>query len=189
MIKVYLANRPPMAEYLNTDVMDSLPMGEIRRIANETGNHWRKIFNVYAKLIYCLAGLQRSSLLRQYGSWQAYRDRLLLQQGSDTELYFDHFGLFSQLNVAFDREAQGIDSASGERVVHIVMGKSFSERLLEGGSLEWLDDDFAINYKKSLIVCPYFDYRQLSNVKIERLAALIMALQSTRTRSVFKEGE
>tara|TARA_R110001583_G_scaffold7222_2_gene36048 strand:- start:919 stop:1515 length:597 start_codon:yes stop_codon:yes gene_type:complete len=162
MIRVYLANRPPLAEYLDVDVIDHLPVGEIQRIASETGNHWRKIFNVYAKLIYSLAGMAHHSLLQQYGSWQEYRDQSLLQQGSDTELYLDPPSL-----------SLGLKSG-----VHVVMGKSFSERLLVDISLEWLDNDFAINRKQNIIVSPYFDYRQLSNIKIERLAELIVSLQN-----------
>jgi hypothetical protein len=42
-----------------------------------------------------------------------------------------------------------------------------------------LDNDFAINRSLKIIVCPYFDYRQLSNIKIERLAELIVSLQDS----------
>jgi hypothetical protein len=162
MIKVYLANRPPLAEYLGVDVIDHLPPGEIKRIADETGNHWRKIFNVYAKLIYCLADLTDDPLLQTYSSWQEYRDQALLQQGSETELHL---------------ECQLIEE-SPLSPIHIVMGKSFSERILEGTRIEWLDKDFAINREQNVIVSPYFDYRQLSNIKIHALAELILSLQN-----------
>ncbi|MFT7409471.1 MAG: hypothetical protein ACI9EX_000042 [Oleispira sp.] len=170
MIKVYLANRPPLREYHNTTVIDHLPVGEIKRIAMETGNHWRKIFNVYAKLVYCLAEKTANPLLNQYCSWQAYRDQSLLQQGSDTELHCD--SLF----------AEGL--LSNHSAVHLIMGKTFSERLLanvlqEGVEVEWLDNNFAINRSLNIIVCPYFDYRQLSNIKIERLAELMVSLQGS----------
>ena len=52
MIKVYLANRPPLAEYQAIDVIDHFLEGDIEKIVTETGNHWRKIFNVYAKLMH-----------------------------------------------------------------------------------------------------------------------------------------
>jgi len=161
MIKVYLENRPPLAEYLDVDVINHLPVGEIKRIADETGNHWRKIFNVYAKLIYCFAEMTHDSLLLKYSSWQEYRDQALLQWGSDTELCFEHL----------------LIERSPLSAIHIVMGKSFSERILEGTTIEWLDKDFAINREQSIIVCPYFDYRQLSNIKIQTLAELILSLQ------------
>jgi hypothetical protein len=174
MIKVYLANRPPLAEYHNTKVIDHLPVGEIKRIATEAGNHWRKIFNVYAKLVYCLAEKTANPVLNQYCSWQAYRDQSLLQQGSDTELHFDSSATSTESNTA----------SSNNSVVHILMGKAFSERLLanapqECERVEWLDNDFAINRTLKIIVCPYFDYRQLSNIKIERLAELIVSLRDT----------
>jgi hypothetical protein len=41
-----------------------------------------------------------------------------------------------------------------------------------------LDNDFVIWPTKKLIICPYFDYRQLSNVKIERLVELIRSVQA-----------
>jgi hypothetical protein len=179
MIKVYLANRPPLAEYYNTTVIEHLPVGEIKRITTETGNHWRKIFNVYAKLVYCLAVKTANPLLNQYSSWQAYRDQSLLQQGSDTELHIDSPFIDSsktspELNIA----------SSNNAAVHIIMGKAFSERLLvnvlqKSVRVEWLDNDFAINRSLKIIVCPYFDYRQLSNMKIERLAELIVSLQDS----------
>jgi hypothetical protein len=40
----------------------------------------------------------------------------------------------------------------------------------------WLDDEFAIDKEHNLIVCPYFDYRQLSNNKIIRSIAIINRL-------------
>ena len=191
MIKVYLANRPPLPEYLNTEVMDRLTVGEIKRIATETGNHWRKIFNVYAKLIYCLAEKTNHPLLLHHTCWQEYRDQSLLQQGSETELHLDvvmieHAEWPSRLNHDLHCEDQdkGQNEEKGNtqarsmvKPLHIVMGKSFSERILKGTALEWLDSDFAINRQRRIIVCPYFDYRQLSNIKIERLVELIVSLQ------------
>jgi len=169
MIKVYLANRPPLAEYLKAEVIDQLPMGEIQRIAKETGNHWRKIFNVYAKLVYCLAEITHHSLLQCHASWQDYRDQSLLQHGSETELH---------LASAVIDETDSVETDSANTRVHIVMGKSFSEQILAGTELEWLDKDFAINRQQKIIVCPYFDYRQLSNIKIQTLAELIVSLRS-----------
>lgn len=160
MINVYLANRPPLAEYLNTEVVKHLPKGEIKRIADEVGNHWRKIFNVYAKLVYCLAEMAPLPLLQQFSRWQEYRDQALLQRGSGTALY---------LNSAQFDEAP--------LAVQIVMGKAYAECLLQGIVLEWLDKDFAINREQRIIVCPYFDYRQLSNVKIQYLAKLILSFK------------
>jgi hypothetical protein len=179
MIKVYLANRPPLAEYLRTEVIDQLPAGEIKRIADETGNHWRKIFNVYAKLMYSLAEVTDDPLLLNYNRWQVYRDQALLQQGSDTELHLgssimENSPLHLPLQLPWNTKDNDLT------VIHIIMGKTYSERLLEDTFIEWLDKDFAINRQKNIIVCPYFDYRQLSNLKIQTLVNLILSLQNPR---------
>ena len=114
-----------------------------------------------------------------------------MQQGSETELHLDavmieHAEWPSRLDHDLHCEDQdkGHNEEKGDtqarsmvKPLHIVMGKSFSERILKGTALEWLDSDFAINRQRRIIVCPYFDYRQLSNIKIERLVELIVSLQ------------
>lgn len=165
MIKVYMANRPPLEEYATVELIDNLPQGEIKRIATETGNHWRKIFNVFAKLMYCLAENKKDDLLQKYSSWQDYRDFSLLQQGSHTQLYLG----CSAGSLAL------VKSSSSD--IYLVMGKTFAESVLLTDNLVWLDKDFAVDREQRLIVCPYFDYRQLSNLKIEYLVGLIVALQ------------
>jgi hypothetical protein len=164
MIKVFTANRPPLPEYENKDQISSMPLGEIHRITAETGNHWRKIFNVYAKFMYSLAISKNDADILQYKTWQCYRDERLLQGGSDTQLHFSHVALAQCLLI--------VDAGA----IRIVMGKAFSESLLADAEMTWVDKDFAINKKLSIIVCPYFDYRQLSNVKIAVLVNLVLAL-------------
>ena len=100
----------------------------------------------------------------QYKTWQLYRDGLLLQRGSNTQLHFSHPGLEDSLSV--------VDPVC----IRIVMGKTFAESLLADIDLAWLDKDFAINKKRAIIVCPYFDYRQLSNAKIETLVKLVSSM-------------
>ncbi|WP_276669347.1 DUF6942 family protein [Thalassolituus oleivorans] len=156
-VRVYIANRPPLSDYLELAECRPMVIGEIARIAQETGNHWRKIFNVYAKLM----AEYRSEAMTS--TWQAWRDDVLLQQGSDTAL------LFSTVP----------DSNLGDTIpieaIHLWMGKGFASEngfFAEQGS-EWLDAHFAINRRKRWILCPYFDYRQLSNERIQRLAVLM----------------
>jgi hypothetical protein len=71
---------------------------------------------------------------------------------------------------------------SNKHVVHIICGKGHAKALINSGklvdNLVWLDDEFAIDRENKLIVCPYFDYRQLSNIKIERLAYLLQSLKT-----------
>lgn len=161
-IAVYLANTPNMSEYNKLDTLYPLVKGELARIGVACGNGWRKVFNVYSKLLYeldpayfpyrCLAP-----------TWQVYRDDFLLQQGSGTAL------LFSPPIV------NEIDDC-----IHIIMGKTYAKELINSAklncSLIWLDDQFALDVNKRIIVCPYFDYRQLSNQKIVRLAGLMKGL-------------
>ena len=163
MIKVFMANRPPLKEYDNQHILSSMQLGEIHRIAEETGNHWRKIFNVYAKFMYSLAINVDDLAILKYKTWQLYRDKMLLQAGSQTQLHFGHADL------------EGVLVIEDPSCIRIVMGKTFADSLFVNGSLTWLDKDFAINKKLGVIVCPYFDYRQLSNVKIDRLVSLVIS--------------
>jgi hypothetical protein len=42
--------------------------------------------------------------------------------------------------------------------------------------LTWLDNEFAYQRERNIVVCPYFDYRQLSNHKIIQLCRYIEEL-------------
>jgi hypothetical protein len=166
-IAVYIANRPPIYEYQQLEQLTALTTGEIAFIGQHCGNGWRKVFNVYAKLLYAL-DKQQFNFASLAPTWQQYRDDFLLQAQSKTTLLFSA----PQLNVT--------KALTTQKVVHIVMGRTYAKSLLSTGELDvevtWLNNEFAINQKRRLIVCPYFDYRQLSNVKIEWLAELIKEL-------------
>jgi hypothetical protein len=147
---VYIGNTPPLLRYRQLSTIEAMQAGEIAHIANETGNHWRKVFNVYAKLFFCWCD-------EGHNSWQQFRDNELLQAHSGQRLIFGQ-----QLE-----QPQGID---------IIAGKQHALNLVEPGKLDWLGNDFAIHRDRALIVCPYFDYRQLSNHKIDQLCQLIAQL-------------
>jgi len=144
---VYIANRPPLDEYQYLAGMQPLLEGDIARIAQQTGNHWRKIFNVYAKLVFALK-------TEGFATWQLYRDAFLLRDNSNQAL------LFSEPNL----------SQAG---LHIVMGRTYAKALQLDAKLIAVDADFQIDKNKRLLVVPYFDYRQLSNEKLARLQVLI----------------
>jgi hypothetical protein len=157
-VNVYMANKPPMAEYADLQRVEPLQCGEIELINRACGNGWRKVFNVYAKLLFALN-------TQQAASWQQYRDRQLLQAGSQTALLFS----VPELTPA-------------EKTVHIIAGRTHAKTLLEAGlpaQLHWLNNEFAIDQHNRLLVCPYFDYRQLNNEKLVYLAQLIKALDET----------
>lgn len=150
-IVVYIGNRPPLQHFAEQKDFRGLVLGEIGEIAKLTGNHWRKIFNCYAKLSFALDDFG-------YKSWQIYRDQQLLQSHDSRQLLFSAPVL------------------KANKSVHIVSGKNYFQSLNLPVSSHWIDEDFAIAKKERLIVCPYFDYRQLSNQKISRLTELILAM-------------
>lgn len=163
-IAVYIANKPNMLEYQQLTCISPLTLGEIDVINQACGNGWRKVFNVYAKLLYAL-DKRTFSYSELAPTWQEYRDSFLLQPTSQTTL------LFSPPLIS-----------TTEKNLHIICGKTYAKHLLAKGQLMadfvWLDDEFAIDESKNLVVCPYFDYRQLSNIKIEKLANLLKKIKS-----------
>tara|TARA_R110000868_G_scaffold27699_5_gene104816 strand:- start:1848 stop:2423 length:576 start_codon:yes stop_codon:yes gene_type:complete len=162
----YIKNRPPLALYQNLSTVKPLASNEIAYICHETGNHWRKIFNVYAKLLFELCP-------EQFSSWQQLRDKALLQTDSN------HCLLFSPPELC----TLGLSTANtlarqDNKKLQVILGKGYSEHLGLSSNCTWLSHDFAINTELGIIICPYFDYRQLSNKKISQLSGLIKQLTS-----------
>ncbi|KDM89681.1 DUF6942 family protein [Photobacterium galatheae] len=160
----YIENRPDMPGMATLDQLQPAIPGEIHSIGQACGNGWRKVFNVYAKLMFALDNRQ-FSYTAHMPSWQHYRDHFLLQSSSQTAL------LFSPPNLI------AVPDEACSPKYHIIMGRTYAKKLISTGQLTapliWLDHEFAINREHRLVVCPYFDYRQLSNIKIERLAAIL----------------
>ena len=158
-IAVYIGNKPNMPEYQQLTHISPLTSGEINAINQACGNGWRKVFNVYAKLLYALD--KKNFLYSEVApTWQKHRDSFLLQPDSKTALLFSP-----------------PQSPLTKMSLHIICGKTYAKHLLATGQLVanfiWLDEEFAIDKTQNLVVCPYFDYRQLSNIKIEKLANLL----------------
>jgi hypothetical protein len=166
-IAVYIANKPNMQEYQELHKLTPLLSDEINFINQSCGNGWRKVFNVYAKVLYAL-DKDLFSFSKLAPTWQLYRDKYLLQTGSKTALVFNEPQLFNAINHS--------------KIIHIICGRTYAKSLIKENefltNLMWLDDEFAIDKGMNVVVCPYFDYRQLSNVKIERLSRLITTLIS-----------
>lgn len=165
-LRVYVAKPPPMTEYQALQQVEPLMQGQIQQIGSHCGNGWRKVFNVYAKLVFALPAPWQPQL-HGCSTWQAWRDRYLLQAGSQTSLLFNAPRL-------------GGDKPCGVASLHLIAGRQHARALLASGELSvpltWLDDEFAINTEHALLVCPYFDYRQLSDAKIARVAQLVQGL-------------
>jgi len=152
-LAVYIGNRPPLKEYQKLDGIIPVVDGELFRIGNETGNHWRKIINIYAKLGFALNS-------EGYLTWQSYRDSFLLTKSSRQVLLFDDHIVTEHVNC-----------------INIICGKTYAMKLIDARNLVWFDKDFAIDSSTSMIVTPYFDYRQLSNLKLEKLVNIIRNLK------------
>lgn len=165
--KVYIANRPPIPPFDNLDNIVAAKPAMLQSIGQQCGNGWRKVFNVYAKLLYAL---DFNSIKQGFNCWQDYRDLALLQSSSDTLL------LFSAPDFSAVADSEGEAVGEGDPV-HIIMGKHYGLSLSLPEDLLWLDNEFAISVSRRCIICPYFDYRQLSNIKIVRLVELINQLQ------------
>ncbi|MCF2857776.1 hypothetical protein L1286_09855 [Pseudoalteromonas sp. SMS1] len=162
LLAVYIENRPPLEEFKNLNKIIPLQAGEIDYINQACGNGWRKVFNVFSKFIAELKHPDHSFTKLPGGDarWQTYRDSTLLQAHSQEALLFS-----------------APDLTQNSYNWHIIAGRTYAKQLLREQifthSLVWLDDEFAIDEKHNLIICPYFDYRQLSNIKITKLAALV----------------
>ncbi len=195
---VYIANQPKMPEYESLKYIAPLQRGDIDSIGKACGNGWRKVFNVYAKLLYALDTTHFNFSIMA-PTWQQYRDQFLLQAHSDTALIFSPPELaftstssqsaFSEFHHKIDNNTHTkIHNDTRNKTLHIICGRTYAKKLINDGLLTvdllWLDEEFAINFKHAVIVCPYFDYRQLSNQKIQRLSSLLTALVTASDENV-----
>ncbi len=154
-LQVFNANRPDLIEFNELNGIKPLVEGEIVHIVAQTSNHWRKIFNCFAKLVFQLNP-------KKYASWQELRDLHLLQSTSQQQLLFS------------SPDTQYIKKHSEK--IKLICGKQYFNQLNLAVPVSWVDAVFAVNSDLKLIVTPYFDYRQLTNQRIEQLTALIKQL-------------
>ncbi|HTF94827.1 MAG TPA: hypothetical protein VL995_01725 [Cellvibrio sp.] len=161
LINFYIANRPMLDDYPTMNGLRGLAGGELAHIVKHTSNHWRKAFNVYAKLLFDWYQDKRKDLPQ---TWQEYRD---------TELFQSHSGEA----LLFSGPIQDNCSA-----IHIIAGKTYAAQL-KLPPLDWLDAYFAVNIEHNIIVAPYPDYRQLSNERIIRLLNIMQGLNEKALRA------
>jgi hypothetical protein len=166
-VAVYVAKAPPMPYFETLNSLEPVINQQINSINQHCGNGWRKVFNVYAKVLFALPS-EHYSFAKQAPTWQQYRDEFLLQKNSKTALLFS---------------PPYLSNISNNHQLHIIAGRTHGKHLLQQGNLtaqfNWLDDEFAIDTSNNIIVCPYFDYRQLSNIKIARLSQLVAQLKNS----------
>ena len=151
-LAVFIGSRQPLDKYMALNTLQPVEEGSLADMVVLTGNHWRKIINIYAKLGF---GLNSAG----YSSWQNYRDSYLLTKHSKQALLFD-----------------GYPTTRERKCINIICGKTYAATLLKGSVLSHYDDDFSINVENRIIVTPYFDYRQLSNLKLDKLIGLVRNL-------------
>lgn len=175
---MYIANRPVGARYESLETYEPILAGELQSIVANNSNHWRKAFNVYAKVLWQLDWSRKSGLgdessmpgAASVNSWQEYRDSHLLQAHSREAMLFSAPD-FSKTQTSKPRNSQSLNSAT----VHWVVGKTYAAALALP-ALTWLDAHFAINREHRLIVSPYVDYRQLTNERIAQFADIYAQL-------------
>lgn len=189
-----IANRPPFGEYPTLASCRAMMPGEIDHIVSHTSNHWRKVFNVYAKVmdlyytdaheqtapaIHASANLAPSNgrTWRTWRTWQEYRDTTLFQQNSNTLLRFDIPDFACSHTQEKQRpkaqeKAGNRDNGNKHDTFFIIAGKTHAAQL-KLPALHWLDSAFAVAPEHRIIVAPYPDYRQLSNARIAQLIGLV----------------
>ncbi len=145
-------NRPPLDDYPNFVGMRALQTGELGYIVNGCSNHWRKVFNVFAKFAFELGWPEMTG--NHSSTWQEYRDCFLLQATCQEAL------LFSSPLVSSNR-------------VHIVAGKTYGFTLPWAAQAVAISEDIWVYAAGRCVICPYLDYRQLNNQKISRVAAIV----------------
>jgi hypothetical protein len=147
---VCIGNRPPIEALEKLTTIRPLANNEITSMVEQTGNHWRKIFNIFAKLMFELEP-------KHAMTWQQYRDEQLLQRGNQAALLFSNPSSFVK---------------QGNAIV-LISGKQYAEQLGLLKDCIPLDNGFFQNPNHRLIITPYFDYRQLSNAKLLDLVKII----------------
>lgn len=162
LLAFYIENTPPMSEWHGLSHVHALDKGQIEVINTACGNGWRKAFNVFAKVLEQLNHSDHN--FTNYSSWQDYRDNCLLQAHAQEALLFSPPDL--------DKKAYKF---------HIIAGRTYAKKLLRDqvftNSLVWLDEEFAVDPVSKIVICPYLDYRQLSNIKISQLVEILKSIE------------
>ena len=152
-LRLFIGNRPALPDRLKRNAVTALQSDEMAALIAANSNHWRKIFNLYAKLSFALFANTQTP------SWQHYRDQKLLQADSKQALLFSGWSM----------------ALTDAPVVNLICGKGYADTLGVLENAEDLGDGFFLPPVKRTLITPYFDYRALSNAK---LAWLVNWLQT-----------
>lgn len=166
-LALHIEHSLPLPEYRQLLGVVPLHEGEIASIVSRCSNHWRKLFNVLAKIV--VACQWPLTVNEPIVCWRTYRDNWLLKSRSRVAL------LSTPPMPTTPLLTLGAECSGGHQPWHLVAGKTYANTLQAQGllSLCWLDPQFALDQERRVIVSPYPDYRQLSDRRIEHLAELI----------------
>lgn len=165
-IILHIANRPPLDVYAG-DINRPLQLNEAADIIAQTGNHWRKVFSILAKISFALFDTQCTS-------WQQYRDtKLLTQDGFE-------FVSFSPVQASQAWKTEGQLSS-----VSILCGFQYAETQLQLNTLVSHQQFAKLQWSEPLqcLVTPYFDWRQLNNVMLEVVISIIKNKQCSDSKT------
>ena len=147
---VYIDKRPPVESLENLNSLLCLDKCILDSITT-TGNHWRKIINIMAKIAFLLDA-------KSCVTWQQYRDEKLLTAQGDEAL------LFNEQLVSSD-------------AIHLISGKTFFDKFeLDHDTFSIMDKQGKIYRYGNVFQTPYFDYRQFPNSLIDELTSVIRSL-------------
>lgn len=146
LLCLYTPHRPPLEQCKNLNGYRPAYPGETAQIIAETGNHWRKIFTIFAKIY--------TELICPDKRWQEVRDQRLFTENSHSALLFQD----SILPI--------------EQGIHIIGGKDFAAGFtLPTQQGQCIDDAGKVLAYGNCYLTPYLDYRQFPNALIDQLVA------------------
>ena len=154
-IVLHIANRPPVDGFEvfsgDNQINRPLQVSEAASIIQQTGNHWRKVFSILAKISFALFDTSCKT-------WQEYRDTKLL-----TEQGFEYL-CFSPL-----KQTHSQVSSIKHPIISIVCGFSYAQTQLDFDTLVAHERFEKLKWSEqySCLVTPYFDWRQLNNEMLD----------------------
>lgn len=122
--------------------------GELSHIVEQTGNHWRKIFNICAKIGFALWPEKTQS-------WQQYRDSLLFRQSASLCLFFSP------------------PPTLKEGQLLLILGKQYRREIFPDAGFTAVSEVVYRHPELPIYQVPYFDYRQLPNKQLDALILLL----------------
>ena len=146
---IYCNNTPTTSLLINNQIIP-ICYPDIEKINTDNGNGWRKIFNVYAKLLFEINPLK-------FKSWQDLRNDFLLQSHCNHQLVLNPDSIPSLNN----------------NTLQILMGKTFALTHYNETQIDWIEPHIAKVKDENVFITPYFDYRQFNNEKIKNFAKIV----------------